>query len=507
MAYARAFASLTFSPAISLRRLRLFRPKLHRSYAAKHVSRISCNLKFNHAAGKFRELGLSRSVELDQFVTSEEQDDNEAADDELGEGFFEAIEELERMAREPSDILEEMNHRLSSRELQLMLVYFAQEGRDSWCTLEVFEWLKKENRVDEEIMELMVSIMCGWVKKLIEEECDAAQVFDLLIEMDFVGLRPGFSMMEKVIALYCEMEKKEKAVLFVKEALKRRDASGYSVVGSESRKGGPTGYLAWKLMVDGDYKKAVDLVVELRVSGLKPEAYSYLIAMTAIVKELNCLGKTLRELKRFIRAGFVAEVDDHDRLLIEKYQSELISRGVELASWAVEEGQQNGSIVGAVHERLLAMYICAGRGTEAEKQLWKMKLAGREPEADLHDIVMAICASQREVSAVSRFLTRVEFMEDKRKKKSLSWLLRGYLKGGHFEEAAETLTTMIDSGLYPEYIDRVAVMQGMTRRIQRPRDVETYMGLCKKMFDAGLVGPCLVYMYMDKYKLWIVKMM
>lgn len=248
--------------------------------------------------------------------------------------------------------------------------------------------------------------------------------------------------------------------------------------------------------------------MELRVSGLKPEAYSYLIAMTAIVKELNSLGKTLRELKRFTRAGFVTEIDDHDRLLIEKYQSELISRGVELAAWAVQEGRQNGSIVGVVHERLLAMYICAGRGPEAEKQLWKMKLAGREPEADLHDIVMAICASQREVSAVSRFLTRVEFMGDKRrKKKSLSWLLRGYVKGGHFEEAAETLTTMIDSGLYPEYMDRVAVMQGMTRRIQRPRDVEAYMGLCKKMFDAGLVGPCLVYMYMDKYKLWIVKMM
>uniref|UniRef100_A0A1J3ER86 Pentatricopeptide repeat-containing protein, chloroplastic n=1 Tax=Noccaea caerulescens TaxID=107243 RepID=A0A1J3ER86_NOCCA len=505
MAYARAFASLTFSPPTSLRRLRLFRPKPHRNHAAKHDSRISCNLKFNHAAGKFRELGLSRSVELDQFVTSEEQDED--ADEELGEGFFEAIEELERMAREPSDILEEMNHRLSSRELRLMLVYFAQDGRDSWCTLEVFEWLKKENRVDEEIMELMVSIMCGWVKKLIEEECDAAQVFDLLIEMDCVGLRPGFSMMEKVIALYCEMEKKEDAVLFVKEVLKRRDASGYIVVGSESRKGGPTGYLAWKLMVDGDYKKAVDLVMDLRVSGLKPEAYSYLIAMTAIVKELNSLGKTLRELKRFTRAGFVTEIDDHDRLLIEKYQSELISRGVELAAWAIQEGQQNGSIVGAVHERLLAMYICAGRGPEAEKQLWKMKLAGREPEADLHDIVMAICASQREVSAVSRFLTRVEFMGDKRKKKSLSWLLRGYVKGGHFEEAAETLTTMIDSGLYPEYMDRVAVMQGMTRRIQRPRDVEAYMGLCKKMFDAGLVGPCLVYMYMDKYKLWIVKMM
>ncbi|KAF8053446.1 hypothetical protein N665_1414s0003 [Sinapis alba] len=499
MAYARSFfASLThlhqtLSPPISLRR----------HHSLKPTSRITCNLKFNHAAGKFRELGSSRSVELDQFITSEE----EGQADEIGDGFFEAVEELERMTREPSDILEEMNHRLSSRELQLMLVYFAQEGRDSWCALEVFEWLKKENRVDEEMMELMVSIMCGWVKKLIDEDCGAGEVFELLINMDCVGLRPGFSMMEKVIALYCEMGKKESAVLFVKEVLRRRDGFGYSVVGSEGRKGGPSGYLAWKMMVDGDYKKAVDLVVDLRLSGLKPEAYSYLIAMTAIVKELNSLGKTLRELKRYTRADLVAEIDDHDRLLIEKYQSELISQGLELAAWAFQENQEKESIVGAVHERLLAMYICAGRGPEAEKQLWEMKFAGREPETDLHDIVMAICASQKEMNAVSRLLTRVEFMGSERKKKTLSWLLRGYVKGGHFEEASETLVSMIDSGLCPEYIDRVAVIQGMTRKIQRPRDVEAYMGLCKKLFDAGLVGPCLVYMYMEKYKMWIVKMM
>ncbi|KAJ4903248.1 hypothetical protein Rs2_17199 [Raphanus sativus] len=496
MAYARTFASLThlhqtFSPPmISLRRRRL--------HTAKPTSRVTCNLKFNHssaAGGKLR--SSSRSVELDRFITSEEEEE------EIGDGFFEAIEELERMTREPSDVLEEMNHRLSSRELQLMLVYFAQEGRDSWCALEVFEWLKKEDRVDEEMMELMVSIMCGWVKKLVVEECGPGEVFELLVDMDCVGLKPGFSMVEKVIALYCEMGKKESAVLFVKEVLRRRDV----VVGSEGRKGGPSGYLAWKMMVDGEYKKAVDLVVELRRSGLKPEAYSYLIAMTGVVKELNSLGKTLRELKRYTRAGLVAEIGDHDRLLIEKYQSELVSCGLELAAWAIQEGKDNESIVGAVHERLLAMYICAGRGPEAEKELWEMKFAGREPETDLHDIVMAICASQREGDAVSRLMTRVEFMGSEGKKKTLSWLLRGYVKGGHFEEASETLVTMIDSGLCPEYIDRVAVMQGMTRRIQRPGDVEVYMGLCKKLFDAGLVGPCLVYMYMDKYKMWIVKMM
>ena len=189
---------------------------------------------------KFRELRMFKSVELDQFLTSDDED-------EMSEGFFEAIEELERMTREPSDVLEEMNDRLSARELQLVLVYFSQEGRDSWCALEVFEWLRKENRVDKETMELMVSLMCSWIKKLIEGEHEVGDVVDLLVDMDCVGLKPSFSMMEKVISLYWEMGEKEKAILFVKDVLRR--GITYSDDDGDGNKGGPTGYLAWKMMV------------------------------------------------------------------------------------------------------------------------------------------------------------------------------------------------------------------------------------------------------------------
>lgn len=168
-------------------------------------------------------------------------------ENEMSDGFFEAIEELERMTREPSDVLEEMNDRLSARELQLVLVYFSQEGRDSWCALEVFEWLKKENRVDKETMELMVALMCSWMKKLIEGAHDVGDVVDLLVDMDCVGLKPSFSMIEKVISLYWEVAKKDEAIMFVKEVLRRGIA--YSDDDSEGHKGGPTGYLAWKMMV------------------------------------------------------------------------------------------------------------------------------------------------------------------------------------------------------------------------------------------------------------------
>ncbi|GLU02567.1 hypothetical protein SLE2022_198130 [Rubroshorea leprosula] len=333
-----------------------FVPKCYRAFYTEPNSRRISTRIWSHQNPSFvlkrkhptaREFRLFKSVELEQFITSDDED-------EMSEEFFEAIEELERMAREPSDILEEMNDRLSSRKLRLVLVYFSQEGRDSWCALEVFEWLKKENKLGEEV----------------EGERDVVDVVDLLVDMDCVGLKPGFSMIEKVISMCWEMGKKERAVLFVKEVLKRGIACAEDDGGGH--KEGPTGYLAWMMMVEGNNRDAVKLVIDLRESGLKPEVYSYLIAMTAVVKELDEFSKALRKLKGFARAGFVAELDMENVGLIEKYQSDLLADGVRLSGWAIEEG--SSSLYGLIHERPLAMYICAGRALEAERQLWEMKL-------------------------------------------------------------------------------------------------------------------------------------
>ncbi|KAL0537334.1 hypothetical protein IC582_026312 [Cucumis melo] len=464
------------------------------------VSPISCNYQDStfsvSRAAKFRDLRLFKSVELDQFITSDDED-------EMGDGFFEAIEELERMTREPSDVLEEMNDRLSAREIQLVLVYFSQEGRDSWCALEVFEWLQKENRVDKETMELMVSIMCSWINKLVEGRHNVGDVVDLLVDMDCVGLKPHFSMIEKVISLYWEMGEKEKAIFFVKEVLGRNLA--FMKDDWEGHKGGPSGYLAWKMMVDGDYRGAVKMVLHLRESGLRPEVYSYLIAMTAVVKELNEFAKALRKLKSYARDGYVAELDKNNVELVAKYQTELLADGVRLSNWVLEEG--SSSIHGVVHERLLAMYICAGQGVEAERQLWEMKLLGKEADADLYDIVLAICASQKEIKAMKRLLTRIEITSPMIKKKSLTWLLRGYIKGGHFRDAAGTVVKMINLGFLPEYLDRVAVLQGLRKGIREPEIVHTYLDLCKCLSDANLIGPSLVYLHLQKHKLWIIKML
>jgi hypothetical protein len=66
---------------------------------------------------------------------------------------------------------------------------------------------------------------------------------------------------------------------------------------------------------------------------------------------------------------------------------------------------------------------------------------------------------------------------------------------------------MLDLGLSPDYLDRVAVMQGLRKRIQQWGNVESYLKLCKRLSDVNLIGPSLVYLYIKKYKLWIMKLL
>lgn len=104
----------------------------------------------------------------------------DAAEHRFEEPFKEAIFELEIMVREPAEVLGGMQERLSAKDLELVLTYFAQEGRDSWCALEVYEWMQKENRVRDETQKLMMTIMYEWVMKLVEGERSVEEVKSLL---------------------------------------------------------------------------------------------------------------------------------------------------------------------------------------------------------------------------------------------------------------------------------------------------------------------------------------
>ena len=114
--------------------------------------------------------------------------------------------------------------------------------------------------------------------------------------------------------------------------------------------------------------------------------------------------------------------------------------------------------------------------------------------------------SQKEAGAVSRLLAGMEVMSAGCRKKTSTWLLRGYVRGGYYLDATETLMKMLNLGLYPDYIGRVAVLQGLGKSIRESGSIELYMKLCKRVSDMELIGPCLVYLYVNRYKLWVVDM-
>lgn len=126
---------------------------------------------------------VQRRGESSSWIVLCSRDDRgscDAAEHRFEEPFREAIFELEIMVREPAEVLGGMQERLSAKDLELVLSYFAQEGRDSWCALEVYEWMQKENRVRDETQKLMMSIMYEWVMKLVEGERSVEEVRSLL---------------------------------------------------------------------------------------------------------------------------------------------------------------------------------------------------------------------------------------------------------------------------------------------------------------------------------------
>ncbi|KAI3676398.1 hypothetical protein L1987_86005 [Smallanthus sonchifolius] len=46
---------------------------------------------------------------------------------------------------------------------------------------------------------------------------------------------------------------------------------------------------------------------------------------------------------------------------------------------------------------------------------------------------------------------------------------------------------MLDLGVYPEFLDRAAVLHGLRKAINQSGNVETYFKLCKQLADAELL--------------------
>jgi len=430
-----------------------------------------------------------------RFVTGALRDDRrngDTAGQRAEEPFKEAIFELEYMVREPAEVLGGMQERLSARDLELVIAYFAQEGRDSWCALEIYDWMQKENLVGGDTHKLMMSIMFDWVMKLVEDEQPVEDVKSLLQDMNCVGLKPEFHIIQSIIAAYWDKGRKAEALCFVKEMLDAgADSDGEDLVT----------FLLLKMVRGGEQKEALELVRTLRGCGFKLRISAYSAALLATIKEQEQFTRVQRDLRSYVRSGTIQELGTDDIQAFNKYEEDLHHGAEEFARWALEEDVPEA--MPAIYERLVAMYCIAGKGLEAERALWQLKLTGIQPPIEMYNTIVGICGFGKHQEAAFRILRRMEDFGPMPVKKTYAVLIGGFLKGGNYQEASAAVHQMLDRGLRPD----PHVMLAVLRSLQKADLVTHYLHLCNTLAQVGMIEPCLLYFYIDELNLCIIRLL
>ncbi|CAI5483422.1 unnamed protein product [Closterium sp. Yama58-4] len=96
------------------------------------------------------------------------------------------------MMREPAAVLDSMKDKLSLEDLEILIAYFAQQGRDMWQALEVYDWMVRGNRVERRTRRLIHVIMDQRLGQLLQEGCPTEKVVRLVGRMVDLGLPPDF---------------------------------------------------------------------------------------------------------------------------------------------------------------------------------------------------------------------------------------------------------------------------------------------------------------------------
>lgn len=398
-----------------------------------------------------------------------------------------AIYEVEVMVREPQEVLDGMRDRLSAQDLQLILLYFSQAGRDAWYALEVFDWMQGAGRAGEEARDLMMSIMFKWLMHLVSSGGALEEVKSLLQDMACVGLQPEPDILQALACAYWDRGSKDDAIEFSINCVDDNDDQATLVA------------LMWRMLRSNGQRQAMDLVRRIRASHTSKLSFRvYNVALLAAIAEQQQLTRTLRELRAYQHRGMVGALEDTEKEAIREYEKSLHAQAEKIASWALEEHQGKGAA--KVHQKLLAMYCVAGHGLEAMRALWRLKLTGKSVHAKFYNVVLGICAYGNHQNATRLILNTMKEEGPVPDKTSYSALFGGFVNGGHADEAILTFLEMMDQGFVPDSSATVVAM----KQLSRVSDFGLIRKLSQRLVEAELVDPFVLYVYIDELKLSVI---
>ncbi|KAH7426938.1 hypothetical protein KP509_10G022700 [Ceratopteris richardii] len=399
-----------------------------------------------------------------------------------------AIYELEVMVKEPQEVLGSMSDRLSAQDLQLILLYFSQSGRDAWYALEVYEWMQGVGRAGEEAYDLMMSIMFKWLMHLASSGRPLQEVKSLLQDMTCVGLKPEPDILQAIACTYWDKGSKDDALEFTLNCSDDDDDNQTTAVA-----------LMWRMLHSNGQRQAMDLLKRIHA---KPKSklsfHIYNVALLAAIAEQQEFTRNLRKLRVYQQKGMVHALDDGDNEMIRNYEKSIHLHAEQIASWALEEHQEEKAAT--IHQKLLAMYCVAGYGLEAMRALWRLKLTGKAVHAKFYNVVLGVCAYGNHQHAARLILDTMKQEGPVPDKTSYSALFGGFINGGHADQAITTFLEMMDEGFIPDKNTTLLAM----KQLSRVNDIALIQKLSQRLVEAELVDPFILYLYIDDLKLSII---
>ncbi|KAI5075671.1 hypothetical protein GOP47_0009747 [Adiantum capillus-veneris] len=399
-----------------------------------------------------------------------------------------AIYEVEVMVREPQEVLDGMRDRLSAQDLQLILLYFSQAGRDAWYALEVFDWMQGTGRAGEEARDLMMSVMFKWLMHLVSSGSPVEEVRSLLQDMTCVGLLPDPDILQALACAYWDRGSKDDAIEFALNCMTADDDDQATLVA-----------LMWRMLRSSGQREAMELARRVRVTRTSKISFRlYNVALLAAIAEQQQLTRTLRDLRAYQQRGMVGALEDSDKESIRGYEKSLHAQAEQIASWALEEHQGKGA--SKIYQKLLAMYCVAGDGLEAMRALWCLRLTGKSVHSKFYNVVLGICAYGNHQHATRLILNTMKEEGPVPDKTSYTALFGGFANGGHADEAIRAVLEMLDQGFLPDRSTTVIAM----KQLSRVNDFSLIRKLSQRLVEAELVDPFVLYVYIDDFKLRII---
>lgn len=344
------------------------------------------------------------------------------------------------------------------------------------------------NKVENETRNLMMSIMSRWLIDTVQQGGSVKDVTGLLLDMICVGLPAESEIVLSIVSAYWDRGRKEEALKFASDIFESKE-----IVGDGPEKA--LAFLILKMANSNNQRDAVKLVARFRNRTPKLPLCVYNAALLAAVSEQRQLTRTLRVLRTYQNRGMVGELEVSQMSAISAYERRLHEEAEQISGWALEQQSPMTGI--SIHENLLAMYCVAGRCLEAERVLLRMKLAGRTMTATLYNAVVGVCAFNNRRDSARRIMNDMKSDGVLPDQKTYSLLFRGFVNGGHVEEAMSSFMEMLDEGFRPDKDDVLAVM----RQIPKTSNLGLVFKLGQMLVKAPLVDPFFVYLYIDRLKL------